>query len=92
MTAHKPHVRACHAGGQAQLFDQQQIKTRCTETTAGDCDQMRNLLRIDAGLFDGRCGSSCGQPDPITSNLYSLAETSELPSTAVLASLGVKAA
>jgi ubiquinone/menaquinone biosynthesis C-methylase UbiE len=45
--------------------------------------------RAASGQTSSCCGgSSCGQPDPITSNLYSLAETSELPSTAVLASLG----
>ena len=37
----------------------------------------------------GCCGpSSCGCGDPITSNLYSGAETAELPSDAVAASLG----
>ena len=37
----------------------------------------------------GCCGpSSCGCSDPITSNLYSDAETSGLPADAVTASLG----
>ena len=36
----------------------------------------------------GCCGSSCGCGDPITSNLYSDAETAGLPSDAVTASLG----
>lgn len=45
--------------------------------------------RASAGRTSSCCGGSegCG-PDPITANLYSLAETSELPSAAVLASLG----
>lgn len=35
------------------------------------------------------CGGSCGTgPDPISSNLYAVAETADLPSAAVLASLG----
>ena len=34
---------------------------------------------------DGAAAASC---DPITSNLYAMGETSELPSAAVLASLG----
>ncbi|MEQ1731794.1 MAG: arsenite methyltransferase, partial [Vicinamibacterales bacterium] len=37
----------------------------------------------------GCCGpTSCGSSDPITSNLYDAAQTSELPQEAVLASLG----
>src|SRR5579859_2849999 len=38
---------------------------------------------------DACCGpSSCGCSDPITSNLYSDAETHELPADAVAASMG----
>jgi SAM-dependent methyltransferase len=46
--------------------------------------------RAASGQISSCCGgsASCGQPDPITSNLYTLAETEELPSAAVLASLG----
>ena len=36
----------------------------------------------------GCCGSSCGCSDPITSNLYSDAETKGVPAAAVAASLG----
>ena len=46
-------------------------------------------LRVVGGQESGCCGStaSCGA-DPITSNLYSSAETVELPAEAVAASLG----
>jgi SAM-dependent methyltransferase len=46
-------------------------------------------LRVQAGGSNGCCGAgaSCG-PDPITSNLYDELQKSELPATAVLASLG----
>ena len=46
--------------------------------------------RAASGQASSCCGgsASCGQPDPISSNLYTLAETEELPSAAVLASLG----
>ncbi len=41
------------------------------------------------GLPTSCCdGGSCGDVNPITSNLYTLSETSQLPSAAVLASLG----
>ena len=36
----------------------------------------------------GCCGTGCGCSDPITADLYSAAETSELPAEAVTASLG----
>ena len=36
----------------------------------------------------GCCGTGCGCDDPITSNLYSDAETAGLPADAVTASLG----
>ena len=47
-------------------------------------------LRVMSGTKGGCCGTgSCGTgDDPITSNLYSAAETAVLPSDAVLASLG----
>ena len=48
-------------------------------------------LRVSAGAGSSCCGgSSCGSDtvDPITSNLYSLADTATLPAEAVLASLG----
>jgi SAM-dependent methyltransferase len=47
-------------------------------------------LRVMSGAKTGCCGTaSCGSSDdPITSNLYSDAETAVLPSEAVLASLG----
>ena len=46
--------------------------------------------RAAGGLASSCCGAgaSCEHPDPISSNLYSLAETEELPAAAVLASLG----
>ena len=43
---------------------------------------------IDAKPGASCCGSAPSCADPITSNLYDAAETSELPETAVLASLG----
>lgn len=48
-------------------------------------------LRVVSGSGAACCGSaasSCCSTDPITSNLYDLAETSQLPEAAVLASLG----
>ncbi len=64
-------------------------------------DQLRNVVREKYGaaalrVIDGKgsrcCGSSPastdGCTDPITSNLYSAAETGDLPDNAVLASLG----
>jgi arsenite methyltransferase len=47
-------------------------------------------LRVSSGAKTSCCGTgSCGSSDdPITSNLYSEAETAVLPSEAVLASLG----
>jgi arsenite methyltransferase len=48
-------------------------------------------LRVISGAKSGCCGTaSCGAggDDPITSNLYTEAETATLPSEAVLASLG----
>jgi ubiquinone/menaquinone biosynthesis C-methylase UbiE len=62
-------------------------------------DALKNVVRekygeaarqASAGDRSSCCGGSCGAEtaDPITSNLYSLAETATLPSEAVLASLG----
>jgi SAM-dependent methyltransferase len=47
-------------------------------------------LRVGSGAGSSCCGGSCGTgtADPITSNLYSAAETAVLPAEAVLASLG----
>ncbi len=47
-------------------------------------------LQVATGAKSGCCGGSCGtsSDDPITSNLYSEAETAVLPAEAVLASLG----
>jgi len=47
-------------------------------------------LRARAGAPSSCCGGACAcdTPDPITSDLYSITETSALPETAVLASLG----
>jgi arsenite methyltransferase len=47
-------------------------------------------LRASAGAPSSCCGGSCGgaAADPITSNLYSSAQTASLPAEAVLASLG----
>ena len=47
-------------------------------------------LRVATGAKSSCCGGSCGTTadDPITSNLYSQAETATLPADAVLASLG----
>ena len=46
--------------------------------------------RAAGGLASSCCGTgtSCEKRDPISSNLYTLAETEELPAAAVLASLG----
>jgi arsenite methyltransferase len=47
-------------------------------------------LRVVAGEKNSCCGgaSSCGSVDPITSNLYSDAQASQIPEDALLASLG----
>ena len=49
-------------------------------------------LRVVSGAGNACCGSSpsscCSSGDPITSNLYDALQKSELPETAVLASLG----
>ena len=47
-------------------------------------------LQVQSGAKSGCCGGSCGSAgdDPITSHLYSAAETAVLPAEAVLASLG----
>src|SRR5262245_59978036 len=47
-------------------------------------------LQVTTGARPGCCGSSCdvATDDPITSNLYTEAETAALPAEAVLASLG----
>jgi arsenite methyltransferase len=47
-------------------------------------------LQVTTGARSGCCGGSCGvsAEDPITSNLYSEAETATIPAEAVLASLG----
>jgi len=47
-------------------------------------------LRVVAGQTSSCCGGSCGagSDDPITGNLYSSEQTTTLPETAVLASLG----
>ena len=46
--------------------------------------------RAQTGAASSCCGGSCGcdTPDPITSDLYSITEKSQLPEQAVLASLG----
>jgi len=62
-------------------------------------DQLREIvrekygaaaLRVTAGAKSSCCGgaASCGSADPITSDLYSDAEASEIPGDALLASLG----
>ena len=50
----------------------------------------RAALQVVTGVKAGCCGGSCGDgaDDPITSNLYTEAQTSTLPADAVLASLG----
>jgi len=50
----------------------------------------RAALQVNTGAKSGCCGGSCGTAadDPITSNLYTSAETAVLPAEAVLASLG----
>ena len=51
----------------------------------------QQALRVVSGSSAACCGpapSSCCSTDPITSNLYDLGETSQLPEAAVLASLG----
>src|SRR5919112_267147 len=50
----------------------------------------RAALHVSTGAQAACCGGSCGgaSGDPITSNLYSTAETATLPAEAVLASLG----
>ena len=43
---------------------------------------------VQGSTVGGCCGSTCGCADPITSNLYSDAETHDVPAEAVAASLG----
>ena len=43
---------------------------------------------VQGSTRGGCCGSTCGCADPITSNLYSDAETHDVPAEAVAASLG----
>ena len=43
---------------------------------------------VQGSTLGGCCGSTCGCADPITSNLYSDAETHDVPAEAVAASLG----
>jgi len=47
-------------------------------------------LRVTSGAKSSCCGGSCGTSadDPITSNLYTAAETAHIPAEAILASLG----
>lgn len=47
-------------------------------------------LRVQAGQANGCCGgsASCGEPDPITSNLYDRAQEGMVPEEALKASLG----
>jgi arsenite methyltransferase len=47
-------------------------------------------LRAQSGAASGCCGGSCGcgTDDPITSNLYTIADTAQLPAEALTASLG----
>src|SRR5215213_8421085 len=51
---------------------------------------LKDALNVTTGTKSSCCGGSCGTggDDPITSSLYSQAETAVLPAEAVLASLG----
>jgi arsenite methyltransferase len=62
----------------------QEIKTTVRERYG------KAALQVGAGAKSGCCGGTCGvaAADPITSNLYTAAETACLPEQAVLASLG----
>ena len=46
-------------------------------------------LRVLAGEASGCCGASasCGNPDPITSNLYGADQAAQIPEEAIQASL-----
>jgi arsenite methyltransferase len=74
------------------------ISTFLDEATMSDQDIKATVrerygkaaLRVAHGTRSGCCGGSCSvsMDDPITSNLYTDAETATLPAEAVLASLG----
>jgi arsenite methyltransferase len=72
------------------VFDEDQMSTENIKTTVRE-RYGRAALQVSAGTKStGCCGGSCGVPtgDPITSKLYTDAETAALPAEAVLASLG----
>jgi ubiquinone/menaquinone biosynthesis C-methylase UbiE len=71
------------------FFDEDGMSTPDIKTTVRE-RYGKAALRVTTGARSGCCGGSCGVAgeDPITSNLYSEAETATLPAEAVLASLG----
>jgi SAM-dependent methyltransferase len=71
------------------LFDEDTMSTDDIKTTVRE-RYGQAALRVTSGAKSSCCGGSCGTStdDPITSNLYTDAETATLPAEAVLASLG----
>jgi arsenite methyltransferase len=71
------------------LFDEDNMSTEDLKSTVKERYGLA-ALRVTSGAKSSCCGGSCGTAtdDPITSNLYSQAETATLPAEAVLASLG----
>jgi arsenite methyltransferase len=72
------------------FFDEDQMSTEDLKITVRE-RYGKAALQVASGVKTGCCGGgSCGTSaqDPITSNLYTDAETATLPAEAVLASLG----
>jgi arsenite methyltransferase len=71
------------------IFDEDQMSTTDIKTTVRE-RYGQAALNVTSGAKSSCCGGSCGTSgaDPITSNLYTAAETAILPAEAVLASLG----
>jgi SAM-dependent methyltransferase len=71
------------------FFDEDAMSTPDIKTTVRE-RYGKAALQVVTGAKAGCCGGSCGASaeDPITSNLYSAAETATLPAEALLASLG----
>jgi arsenite methyltransferase len=71
------------------IFDEDAMSAEDIRTTVRE-RYGQAALRVTSGASSSCCGGSCGtaSDDPITSNLYSAAETATLPAEAVLASLG----
>jgi arsenite methyltransferase len=76
-------------GDISNFFDEDEMSIPDIKTTVRE-RYGQAALQVKSGAKSGCCGGSCGSAgdDPITSHLYSAAETAVLPAEAVLASLG----